>query len=76
MDNAGTANHIRSCDRCGLRYDWRKSTSTNLKMTYCGSLCERGALGFTLDAMLQGTVVRTPRADLFRPKFPSWPLAA
>ena len=44
--------HIKICARCGLRYDWRKSPSA-LKMTYCGSLCERGDLGFTLDALLR-----------------------
>lgn len=44
--------NIRVCARCGLRYDWRKSPST-LKMTYCGSLCEAGDLGFTLDALLK-----------------------
>ncbi|MCA9829786.1 MAG: hypothetical protein R3B97_10700 [Dehalococcoidia bacterium] len=44
--------NIKVCVRCGLRYDWRKSPST-LKMTYCGSLCEAGDLGFTLDALLQ-----------------------
>jgi hypothetical protein len=45
-------NNIKVCARCGLRYDWRKSPST-LKMTYCGSLCEAGDLGFTVDALLQ-----------------------
>jgi hypothetical protein len=44
--------NIKVCARCGLRYDWRKSPST-LKMTYCGSLCEYGDLGFTVDALLK-----------------------
>lgn len=44
--------NIKVCARCGLRYDWRKSPSS-LKMTYCGSLCEAGDLGFTLDALLK-----------------------
>jgi hypothetical protein len=44
--------NIKVCARCGLRYDWRKSPST-LKMTYCGSLCEAGDLGFTVDALLK-----------------------
>lgn len=44
--------NIKVCARCGLRYDWRKSPST-LKMTYCGSLCEAGDLGFTMDALLK-----------------------
>jgi hypothetical protein len=45
--------NIRVCARCGLRYDWRKSPSTALKMTYCSSLCERADLGFTLEALLR-----------------------
>lgn len=45
-------NNIKVCARCGLRYDWRKSPST-LKMTYCGSLCEMGDLGFTMDALMK-----------------------
>jgi hypothetical protein len=44
--------HLRTCGRCGGRYDWRRSTSTALKMTFCSVLCERGALGFTLDSLL------------------------
>lgn len=47
MDN------IRVCARCGLRYDWRKSPSTTLKMTYCSSLCERADLGYTIEALLR-----------------------
>ncbi len=44
----------RTCQRCGARYDWKRSTTTSLKMTYCSTLCEKGALGFTLDTVLQG----------------------
>ncbi|MEP6872004.1 MAG: hypothetical protein ABI939_09165 [Anaerolineaceae bacterium] len=46
-------NNIKVCARCGLRYDWRKSPSTALKMTYCSSLCERADLGFTIEALLK-----------------------
>jgi hypothetical protein len=46
-------NNIKVCARCGLRYDWRKSPSTALKMTYCSSLCEKADLGFTLEALLR-----------------------
>ena len=46
-------NNIKVCARCGLRYDWRKSPSSTLKMTYCGSLCERADLGFTVEALLK-----------------------
>jgi hypothetical protein len=44
--------HIRICNRCHQAYDWRRSASGSLKMTYCGSLCERADLGFTLEALL------------------------
>lgn len=47
-----SADHIHVCARCGLRYDWRRSPSS-IKMTYCGSLCERADLGFTLEALLK-----------------------
>jgi len=46
-------NHIKVCARCGLRYDWRKSSSSTLKMTYCGSMCEHADLGFTIEALLR-----------------------
>jgi len=52
---------IRTCARCGLTYDWRRSPSSYLKMTYCGSLCERADLGFTIDAALNGALTRVPR---------------
>ncbi len=45
--------NLRTCARCGLTYDWRRSPSSSLKMTYCGSLCERGDLGFTIEALLR-----------------------
>jgi len=44
---------LRYCARCGRRYDWRRSTSTSLKMTYCNTLCECADLGFTIDALLR-----------------------
>lgn len=46
------AQTIRVCLRCGIRYDWRRSPSSSLKMTYCGALCERSDLGFTIDGLL------------------------
>ncbi len=45
--------HIKVCARCSLRYDWRKSPSTTLKMTYCSSLCEKADLGYTIEALLR-----------------------
>ena len=46
--------HIRTCARCSTAYDWRRSSSSSLKMTYCGVLCERGGLGFTIESLLRG----------------------
>jgi hypothetical protein len=54
-------NHMRVCQHCGLPYDWRRSPSGSLKMTYCGSLCERAGLGFTIESLL--TEVRVVRVD-------------
>ena len=45
--------HIRTCQHCHVRYDWRRSPSTSLKMTYCGSLCEAADLGFTIEALIR-----------------------
>jgi len=55
MNSPSTVNqdNIRVCERCGIRYDWRRSASSSLKMTYCGSLCERADLGFTIEALLR-----------------------
>lgn len=47
--------NIKTCRRCGLRYDWRRSPSMCLKMTYCGSLCELADMGFTIEAILAPT---------------------
>jgi hypothetical protein len=58
MDRPATITpNIHECANCGLRYDWRRSPS-GLKMTYCGSLCERAHLGFTIDALIR--YQRTP----------------
>ncbi|HMS58584.1 MAG TPA: hypothetical protein PKA49_06985 [Tepidiformaceae bacterium] len=47
------ARNIVTCAHCGLRYDWRRSPSSSLKMTYCGSLCEKADLGFTIETILR-----------------------
>jgi hypothetical protein len=49
---AVTSEHIRVCQHCGSAYDWRRSPSGSLKMTYCGSLCEKADLGFTIETLL------------------------
>lgn len=45
--------HMRVCQHCNGRYDWRRSPSSYLKMTYCGSLCEKADLGFTIEGLLR-----------------------
>lgn len=64
--NVETKDHLRTCKRCGLVYDWRRSPSNSLKMTYCGSLCEQGDLGFTLEALLKMPAVtrEKPKVDI------------
>ena len=54
--------HMKTCLRCNVRYDWRKSASSTLKMTYCSHLCERGDLGFTLEALLHAEPKTQPGA--------------
>lgn len=49
---------MRTCARCQQRYDWRKSPSSCLKMTYCGSMCERADLGFTLEGLMTAALER------------------
>jgi hypothetical protein len=44
--------NMRVCQHCRMSYDWRRSPSGSLKMTYCGSLCERADMGFTIEALL------------------------
>lgn len=44
--------HIRNCQHCATPYDWRRSASSSLKMTYCGALCEKADLGFTIETLL------------------------
>ena len=55
--------NIKICAHCGIRYDWRRSPSSSLKMTYCGSLCERAGLGFTIEALLRTESPRTALAE-------------
>ncbi len=43
---------IRRCARCSTPYDWRRSGSRSLRMTYCGSLCECADLGATIEALI------------------------
>lgn len=47
------ATDLRLCEHCGTPYDWRRSASRSLKMTYCGVICEKADLGFTMEYLLQ-----------------------
>lgn len=60
-DNIENPDHgrMRCCSRCSTKYDWRKSTSGSLKMTYCGTLCEIAGTGTTIETLLNAT--RPPR---------------
>lgn len=64
---------IRTCLRCGTSYDWRRSTSAWLKMTFCTSMCESVALGFTIESLLSATPL--PAEERARPAAPEWAYA-
>lgn len=51
-----TQPNIYHCNRCGVAYDWRRSTSTSLRMTYCGTLCEVSDLGCSIDELLRSEI--------------------
>jgi len=40
------------CKNCGIPYNWRKSTSRYLKMTYCTTMCEKSHSGQTIESLL------------------------
>lgn len=55
---------LKRCQRCGGKYEWKKSNSA-LKMTYCGLSCEIGGLGWSLEALEKGIIVaRTEEASV------------
>ena len=59
LGSTAMTTNMRDCQHCGLPYDWRRSPAGFLKMTYCGSLCEKADLGFTIETLLgQVQVVR------------------
>lgn len=43
---------LRTCERCGQKYHWRKSTSKSLKLTFCSQLCEARA-GCTIEDLMR-----------------------
>lgn len=48
---------LRSCTRCSVPYHWMESSSA-LRLTYCGVLCEQGALGFSIDGLIRSRITR------------------
>jgi hypothetical protein len=63
------ASKMLICSRCADPYDWVESTS-GLKMTYCTSLCEKGALGFTIETLLKAEIERSAWRDIEIPELP------
>jgi len=55
---------IRTCRRCLCAYNWKRSPSSSLKMTYCGTLCEKADLGFTNEALIKDVRRAAWRRDL------------
>lgn len=55
---------MRTCRRCLCAYNWRRSPSSSLKMTYCGTLCEKADLGFTIEALIKDVHRAAWRRDL------------
>ncbi|HEY4670321.1 MAG TPA: hypothetical protein VIH05_11145 [Tepidiformaceae bacterium] len=55
---------IRICRRCLCPYNWKRSPSSSLKMTYCGTLCEKADLGFTIEALIKDVHRTAWRRDL------------
>jgi hypothetical protein len=53
---------LKTCARCGVPYDWRKSLAT-LKMTYCNGLCERAGLGFSIEGFIRAERVPSVRGE-------------
>lgn len=47
-----TNSTMRECQRCHTTYQWERSQSA-LRFTYCGVLCERFDLGFSIDGLIQ-----------------------
>lgn len=63
MHSTNPTPNIRTCTRCAVAYDWRRSTSRSLKMTYCNALCEAADLGFTIEALLNWEGSRNPAPE-------------
>lgn len=65
--------NIRHCAHCGLPHDWRRSTSSSLNLTRCGTLCEKGDLGFTIEALLEmKAFAREPKETATSNMLPLW----
>ena len=61
LDDEGEA--LSECDSCGLHYRPSKSTSS-LRLTYCGFLCEIGDLGFSIDGLEQMEITKEENLNI------------
>jgi len=61
LDDEGEA--LSECDNCGLQYRSSKSTSS-LRLTYCGFLCEIGDLGFSIDGLEQMEITKEENLNI------------
>jgi hypothetical protein len=43
---------MNRCQHCGIPYDWKRSTSWSLKLTFCSMLCEQKQNGSTIENIL------------------------
>lgn len=52
--------HIHACTYCEIAFDDRKSSST-LKYSYCGYMCEIKDLGFCIDDFIRAEYEKVAR---------------
>jgi hypothetical protein len=45
-----TLSTMRTCQHCGIRYDFTKPNTSSLKLTWCSELCEGNDLRYSLKA--------------------------
>lgn len=51
---------MNRCARCNTPFDTKKSTST-LRNTYCGWMCERSEFGFVIAEFVKSDIKRVHR---------------
>jgi hypothetical protein len=53
---------LQLCQHCGTRYEWKKSSSRWLRLTYCTWTCEKAGEGFLIEQLFE--VERWPFSEL------------